>query len=285
MRSWPCQRCAKPGHFFCTSKNGSVFCNITLQSLCMGVNSKVACPCNYLCELHSNGEAATVKFCCNFWFECGPCAWWRPRSRDLFDWDGCSKKLCKFHAVRTLSLYEKTAFQVDTAGGLCRQCCRHGEAFERVLIEVARAMLSLMCGELDPSKWSQWSVETVKAAVIRKNNSALKKASPVVNAAHRFCTLVFTLISGGLCWLAQQLIECVVLINLALKSVFGYGCAWQDPGAALPPPLCRMGQLGFLGSKCSTGPAGFCIEQASRRLSSGCQAPGSVAATKYSPLA
>ena len=215
VRSGPCQKCAKPGQFCCTSKNGSVFCNVALCSPCMGMDLTVSCPRNYLCELHRNGEAAAVKFGGNFCFECGPSAWWRPCSRDLYVCDGCSKKLCEFHAVRTRSQYAKTAF--DGAGGLCRQCSRNGEEFERVRMQAARAMLGRIGGEQDPSKWSQWSVETVKAAIIRKNAPASRKA--VVNEAHRFCTFVYALICGGLCGLAQQLIECVVLINLALESL------------------------------------------------------------------
>ena len=99
--------------------------------------------------------------------------------------------------MRTRSKCAKTAF--DAAGSLCRQCRRNGEAFERVWIKVARAMLGWMGGEQDPSKWSQWSVETKKEAMIRKNDSALRKAGPVVNEAHRFCAFVYALICGGLC--------------------------------------------------------------------------------------
>ena len=65
LRSGSFQKCAKPGHFFCTRKNVFVFFNIALCCPCVGVNSTVACPCNYQCELHSNGEAAAVKFAAN----------------------------------------------------------------------------------------------------------------------------------------------------------------------------------------------------------------------------
>ena len=90
------------------------------------MNSTVACPRNYLCELHRNRDGATVNFCGNFCFECGPCAWWRLRSRDFFVCVGCSKKLCKFYASAPMmrSLNGKTSF--DAEGGHCRQCSRNG---------------------------------------------------------------------------------------------------------------------------------------------------------------
>ena len=231
-RSGPCLKCASPGHFFCTKKNGSVLCNVALCTRCVGVDRTEACPRNYLCELHRNGAVATVKFRGNFCFECGPSAWWRRGSRDLFECvgyekkneagitiekiDGCGKKLCEFHAVRTRSLKGRSAFEGD--GGLCRQCCKDGEAFEHVRMQAAKAMLERMVGETDPSKLSRWTVDNVKSALRKKNCGPFEKTGPVFKEAHNFCTFVFSLICGGLCGLAQQLIECVVLINLALES-------------------------------------------------------------------
>ena len=58
----------------------------------------------------------------------------------------------------------------------------------RVWMQAAKATLDQMVCEHDSLKWSQWTVKTVKAAIRRKNNTALKKTGPLVNEAHRFCT-------------------------------------------------------------------------------------------------
>ena len=47
-------------------------------------------------------------------------------------------------------------------------------------MQAAKAMLDQMVDEKDSLKWSQWTEKTVKAAIRRKNNTALKKTGPLV---------------------------------------------------------------------------------------------------------
>ena len=71
------------------------------------------------------------------------------------------------------------------------------------------------------------TVEEVKTALRKKNSTDLQKNVPVsgtdnfvrMSLPSSLVSFVFALIFGILCGLAQQLIQCMVFINLALESL------------------------------------------------------------------
>ena len=225
-----CLKCGAPGRLFCTAKNGASACNVSLCGECMGLDSTVACPRNFLCELHRKGSTArgpTLKFAGKFCFECGRHAWGGGQGRnDLIQCPHCDKNLCLLHAVVTKSPAVKQLFTKDqkSESKLCRQCSASGEEFTRWREEAAHRFLDRLLGTRGITILSVWQVQDFVTALKKQNGQQLRKSGPVYNAAHEFCAFVFALICSGLCYLAERLIEILVNINLALR-IAGVGMA------------------------------------------------------------